>query len=219
MRQSDDAVFVVDDDLAVREALRSLLGWLGLRCETFESAAAFLAAERPDVPSCLVLDVHLPGLSGLDLPAELSRSGQVLPIVFITGQGTIPMGVRAMKAGAVEFLTKPFDECQLLSAIEQALGRDRAAREERVARRAFADRVDRLSAPERAVLDLAIVGRTDQDIAASLGISPRAAARQRDRVMSKLEVSDVEDLAQLMPRSTHLRKPSSDEQLFAAIAP
>src|SRR3954468_13231115 len=150
MRQSDDAVFVVDDDLAVREALRSLLGWLGMRCETFESAAAFLAAERPDAPSCLVLDVHLPGISGLDLPAELSRSGQVLPIVFITGQGTIPMGVRAMKAGAVEFLTKPFDECQLLSAIEQALGRDRAAREERVARRAFADRVDRLSAPERA---------------------------------------------------------------------
>src|SRR3954447_25961910 len=98
MTQSDAVVFVVDDDASVREALRSLIRWLGMRCETFESAADFLAAERPDGPSCLVLDVHLPGLSGLDLPAELRRSGQTLPIVFITGQGTIPMGVRAMKA-------------------------------------------------------------------------------------------------------------------------
>jgi FixJ family two-component response regulator len=128
MAQSDDTVFVVDDDVSVREALRTLIRWLGLRCETFESAAAFLSAERPDTPSCLVLDVHLPGLSGLDLPAELERSGRALPVVFITGEGTIPMGIRAMKAGAVEFLTKPFDERELLSAIEQALGRDRVAR-------------------------------------------------------------------------------------------
>jgi FixJ family two-component response regulator len=128
MTQSDDAVFVVDDDVSVREALRTLIRWLGLRCETFESAAAFLRAERPDTPSCLVLDVHLPGISGLDLPAELERSGRPLPIVFITGEGTIPMGIRAMKSGAVEFLTKPFDERELLAAIEQALGRDRAAR-------------------------------------------------------------------------------------------
>ena len=131
MMQSDDAVFVVDDDVSVREALRSLIRALGLRCETFESAAAFLSAERPDAPSCLLLDVHLPGISGLDLPAMLGRAGRALPIVFITGQATIRMGVRAMKAGAVEFLTKPFDERDLLSAIEQALGRDRAAREGR----------------------------------------------------------------------------------------
>jgi FixJ family two-component response regulator len=135
MSRSDGAVYVVDDDEAVREALRSLISWLGMRCETFESAAAFLAVERPDAPSCLILDVHLPGISGLDLPAELGRAGAALPVVFITGQGTIPMGVRAMKAGAVEFLTKPFDERELLSAIEQALGRDRAARERRAARR------------------------------------------------------------------------------------
>jgi FixJ family two-component response regulator len=134
MTQSDDSVFVVDDDLSVREALRSLIRWIGLRCETFESAAEFLAAERPDAPSCLILDVQLPGISGLDLSGELGRSGQSMPIVFITGYGTIPMGVRAMKAGAVEFLTKPFDERELLSAIEQALGRDRAAREGRAAR-------------------------------------------------------------------------------------
>jgi FixJ family two-component response regulator len=131
MKQSDDAVFVVDDDQSVREALRTLIRWIGLRCETFDSAAAFMAAERPDAPSCLVLDVHLAGSSGLDLPAELGRSGRALPVVFITGQGTIPMGVRAMKAGAVEFLTKPFDERDLLSAIEQALERDRAEREGR----------------------------------------------------------------------------------------
>jgi FixJ family two-component response regulator len=126
---SADSVFVVDDDLSVREALRGLIRWLGLHCETFESAAAFLAAERPDAPSCLILDVHLHETNGLDLAAELGRSGRALPIVFITGQGTIKMGVRAMKEGAVEFLTKPFDERELLSAIEQALARDRAARE------------------------------------------------------------------------------------------
>jgi FixJ family two-component response regulator len=121
MRQSDTAVFVVDDDLSVREALRGLIREVGYHCETFESAAAFLAAERPDVPSCLILDVHLPGLNGLDLPAELGRAGRALPIIFITGYGTIQQGVRAMKAGAVEFLTKPFDERALLAAIEQAL--------------------------------------------------------------------------------------------------
>ena len=129
MSRSDGTVYVVDDDEAVREALRCLISWLGLRCETFESPAAFLATDRPDAPSCLVLDVHLPGISGLDLPAKLCGTGATLPVVFITGQGTIPMGVRAMKAGAVEFLTKPFDERQLVSAIEQALGRAHAARD------------------------------------------------------------------------------------------
>ena len=130
MSRSDETVYVVDDDEAVREALRCLIRFLGLRCETFESPAAFLAADRPNSPSCLILDVHLPGISGLDLPAKLDGTGTTLPVVFITGQGTIPMGVRAMKAGAVEFLTKPFDERQLVSAIEQALDRDRAARED-----------------------------------------------------------------------------------------
>jgi FixJ family two-component response regulator len=204
MSRSDEAVFVVDDDQAVREALRSLIRWLGLRCETFESAAAFLAAELPDAPSCLILDVHLPGISGLDLPAELGRAGQALPIVFITGQGTIPMGVRAMKAGAVEFLTKPFDERELLSAIEQALGRDRAAREGRAARRALADRFHRLSSRERDVLELVVVGRTDGEIAASLGISERTVRRHRGRVLSKLEVSDADDLAGMMPHPASL---------------
>jgi len=128
MTQSDNAVVVVDDDVSVREALRTLIRWLGLHCETFDSATAFLNAKRPDTPSCLVLDVHLPGINGLDLPAELERAGRALPIVVLTGEGTIPMGVRARNAGAVEFLTKPFDERELLSAIEQALGRDRLAR-------------------------------------------------------------------------------------------
>jgi RNA polymerase sigma factor (sigma-70 family) len=205
MTQSNEAVFVVDDDASVREALRSLIRWIGLRCETFESAAAFLAAERPDAPSCLVLDVHLPGISGLDLPAELGRSGQTLPIVFITGQGTIPMGVRAMKAGAVEFLTKPFDERALLSAIEQALGRDRVAREGRATRRALVERLDRLSARERDVLELVFAGQTDGEIAASLGISERTVRQHRGRVMAKLEVSDMGDLARLLPWRASLR--------------
>jgi RNA polymerase sigma factor (sigma-70 family) len=205
MTQGDEAVFVVDDDASVREALRSLIRWIGLRCETFESAAAFLAAERPDAPSCLILDVHLPGISGLDLPAELGRSGQTLPIVFITGQGTIPMGIRAMKAGAVEFLTKPFDERALLAAIEQALGRDRAARERRATRLALGDRFDRLSARERDVLELVSSGQTNREIAASLGISERTVRQHRGRAMSKLEVGDVDDLVRLLPRQPALR--------------
>ena len=205
MTQSDEAVFVVDDDASVREALRSLIRWIGLRCETFESAAAFLAAERPDAPSCLVLDVHLPGISGLDLPEELGRSGQALPIVFITGQGTIPMGIRAMKAGAVEFLTKPFDERALLAAIEQALGRDRVAREGRATRRALAERLDRLSARERDVLELHFVGRSSAEIAASLGISERTVRQHRGHAMSKLEVGDVDELVELLPRHTSPR--------------
>lgn len=205
MTQGDEAVFVVDDDASVREALRSLIRWIGLRCETFESAAAFLAAKRPDAPSCLILDVHLPGISGLDLPAELGRSGQTLPIVFITGQGTIPMGVRAMKAGAVEFLTKPFDERALLAAIEQALGRDRAAREGRATRLALGDRFDRLSARERDVLELVSSGQTNREIAASLGISERTVRQHRGRAMSKLEVDDVDDLVRLLPRQAALR--------------
>jgi FixJ family two-component response regulator len=206
MKQSDDAVFVVDDDVSVREALRGLVRSLGLRCETFSSASAFLAAERPDTTSCLILDVHLPGLNGLDLPAELGRSGRALPIVFITGQATIPLGVRAMKAGAVEFLTKPFDERALLSAIAQALERDRAAREARLARREDDGRLARLSTRERHVLALAIAGRTTREIAASLGVTERTVELHRGRVMSKL---DVGHLASLVRPAQHHVSPGA----------
>jgi FixJ family two-component response regulator len=134
-RQSNGVVFVVDDDLSVREAIRSLVRSTGLDCETFTSAEEFLGQPLPDAPSCLLLDVHLRGASGLDVAPELRRAGVEMPIVFITGSGTIPISVRAMKAGAVELLTKPFSESELLGAIEQALHRDRRARAERLAQR------------------------------------------------------------------------------------
>ena len=131
MREPDPVVFVVDDDASLRDALTSLLRSVGLRVETFGSAQEFLAGPRPDAPGCLVLDVRLPGLSGLDLQRELAAAQMTLPIIFITGYGDIPMTVRAMKAGAVEFLTKPFRDQDLLDAIQQALERDRVARRQR----------------------------------------------------------------------------------------
>src|SRR5712664_2851699 len=131
MTKTHDTVFVIDDDAAIREALQSLLHSVGVRVATFASAPEFLTSERPDVPACLVLDVRLPGLSGLDLQCELAAAAIDLPIIFITGHGDIPMTVQAMKAGAVEFLTKPFRDQDLLDAIAQALERDRAARARR----------------------------------------------------------------------------------------
>ena len=128
MKDADCVVFVVDDDSSIREAIESLVKLVGLRVETFETAQEFLRSKRPDLPGCVVLDVELPGLSGLDLQRELAAHGIKLPIIFITGYGDIPMSVRAMKAGALEFLTKPFRDQDLLDAIQQALERDRAAR-------------------------------------------------------------------------------------------
>src|SRR5215212_1401480 len=131
MKPAEPIVYVVDDDLSVRQALSSLIRSVGLRVETFPSARDFVRHPRPDAPSCLVLDVLLPDSSGLDLPGELRAAGVQIPIIFITGHGTIPMSVRAMKAGAVEFLTKPFREEELIAAIQQAVERDRTAMQER----------------------------------------------------------------------------------------
>jgi FixJ family two-component response regulator len=133
MTETDAVVFVVDDDAPVRESLKNLIGSVGLRAELFASTQEFLRSKRPDVPSCLVLDVRLPGLSGLDLQKRITEAGMEIPIIFITGHGDIPMSVRAMKAGAVEFLTKPFRDQDLLDAIQLALERDRKAREQRAA--------------------------------------------------------------------------------------
>ncbi|HKG94667.1 MAG TPA: response regulator [Gemmatimonadaceae bacterium] len=200
METATPIVVVVDDDLPVREALRSLIRSVGLRCETFASAAEFLRFPRPDGPACLVLDVQLPGGSGLELPPELHRAGVDIPVIFITGHGTIPMSVRAMKGGAVEFLTKPFSEQELLAAIEQALQRDRAARAERAEQQALRERFAKLTPRERDVFALVVAGRMNKEIAAELGTAEQTVKQHRGRVMEKLGVRSVADLVRFAER-------------------
>jgi FixJ family two-component response regulator len=149
MTETDAMVFVVDDDAPMRESLKNLIRSVGLRAELFASAQEFLSAKRPDVPSCLVLDVRLPGLSGLDLQRRTTDAGMEIPVIFITGHGDIPMTVRAMKAGAVEFLTKPFRDQDLLDAIQLALERDRKARDQRAAVEELRSRFASLTPRER----------------------------------------------------------------------
>ncbi|HEY2026879.1 MAG TPA: response regulator [Gemmatimonadaceae bacterium] len=200
MEERGPIVFVVDDDLSVREALRSLIRSAGMRCDTFATAADFLRHPRPDAPACLVLDVQLPGGSGLDLPTELKESGVDLPIIFITGHGTIPMSVRAMKAGALEFLTKPFSEHELLGAIDQALARDREMRARRAEVEALRERFAKLTARERDVFELVVTGRMNKEIAAELGTAEQTVKQHRGRVMQKLGARSVADLVHLAER-------------------
>jgi FixJ family two-component response regulator len=200
MQAPGPTVFILDDDLSVREALRSLIRSVGLRCETFATTAEFLRYPRTDEPACLVLDVQLPGGSGLDLPTELRRNGADLPIIFITGHGTIPMSVRAMKAGALEFLTKPFSEPELLDAIRQALVRDREARLLRAEQHALQVRFAKLTARERDVFSLVVAGRMNKEIAAELGTAEQTIKQHRGRVMQKLGARSVADLVHLAER-------------------
>jgi FixJ family two-component response regulator len=200
METAQPIVFVLDDDLSVREALRSLIRSVGLRCETFASTTEFLRYPRTEAPSCLVLDVELPGGSGLELPTELAHAGTELPIIFITGHGTIPMSVRAMKAGALEFLTKPFSEQELLDAIRLALVRDSAAHADRAEQRAARARFERLTARERDVFSLVVAGRMNKEIAAELGTAEQTVKQHRGRVMQKLEARSVADLVRLAER-------------------
>ena len=200
MKPAEPIVYVVDDDLSVRQALSSLIRSVGLRVETFASARDFLRHTRLDAPSCLVLDVLLPDSSGLDLPGELRASGVQIPIIFITGHGTIPMSVRAMKAGAVEFLTKPFREEELIAAIQQALERDRVAMQERAELAELRGRFEKLTARERDVLALVVTGRLNKEIAAELGTAEQTVKVHRGRVMQKLEVGSVAELVRLVER-------------------
>ena len=200
MEDPEPIVFVVDDDLSVREALRSLIRSVGLRCETFATGADFLRHPRPDMPACLVLDVHLPGGSGLDLPTELRELGADLPIIFITGHGTIPMSVRAMKAGALEFLTKPFSEQELLDAIRQALSRDRETRALRAELDAARNRFAKLTPRERDVFELVVTGRMNKEIAAELGTAEQTVKQHRGRVMQKLGARSLADLVHFAER-------------------
>jgi FixJ family two-component response regulator len=189
-------VFVVDDDVSVRESLELLIRSAGWDPETYPSAQAFLSRPRPDVPSCLVLDVSLPGLSGLDLQTRLGVRSD-LPIIFITGHGDVPMSVRAMKAGAVEFLTKPFGDDALLEAIAGALERSRAARDQEAERQALRDRYVTLSTREREVMALVVAGLLNKQIAGELGISEITVKAHRGKVMRKMGAGSVAELVRV----------------------
>ena len=200
MKEQPDAqstVFVVDDDGPLREALRSLLRSVGLRAEVFASAADFLKLKLPDTAACLVLDVRLPGVSGLDFQAELAKADIRIPIIFITGHGDIPMTVRAMKAGAVEFLTKPFRDQDLLDAVQIALERDRARRAENQALLEVRAHFESLTPREQQVIGFVTAGLMNKQIAAELGVSEITVKVHRGSVMKKMKARSLADLVRM----------------------
>lgn len=192
-------VFVVDDDVSVRSAIQGMLKSVGLHAETFATPQEFLN-RKVDGPSCLVLDVRLPGISGLDLQQELVEAGIQIPVIFITGHGDIPMSVRAMKSGAVEFLTKPFRTQDLLDAIHQALDRDRKAREQRHELDELRKRYESLTPREREVLALVVSGRMNKEIANELGTSQVTVKIQRRQVMLKMKADSLAELVGMAAR-------------------
>jgi FixJ family two-component response regulator len=197
MKKPDQVVLVIDDDPSIRMAIRELIEAVGISCQTFESGQELLNATLPDVPGCLVLDVRLPGLSGLNLQRELKARGINIPIIFITGHGDIPMTVQAMKAGAVEFLTKPFRDQDLLDAIEQALERDRLARQELTEIRELRQRSEALTPRELEVMRLVVSGLLNKQIAAELGISEKTVNVHRAQVMHKMHADSLADLVRM----------------------
>jgi FixJ family two-component response regulator len=193
-------VFVIDDDEPMRHSLENLIRSVGLQVEAFASAQEFLRGKRPDVPGCLVLDVRLPGLSGLDLQKRMAEADIEIPIIFITGHGDIPMTVQAMKAGAVEFLTKPFRDQALLDAIHQALERDHHLREQRATVEELRSRYRSLTPREREVIALVVTGLLNKQIAGELGTSEAAVKVHRQHVMEKMEADSLADLVRLADR-------------------
>ena len=197
MNHADPIVFVIDDDASFRQSTGRLIQSIGFQVKTFGAAAEFLSTGRTDVPSCLVLDVRLPGLSGLDLQQELGEAGIEIPIIFITGHGDIPMSVRAMKAGAVEFLTKPFREQDLLDAIRQAIKRDRVSIAQRLKRTRVRALYDSLTPREREVMRKVVLGLLNKQIASELGMTEKTVKFHRGHIMRKMRAQSVADLVRM----------------------
>jgi FixJ family two-component response regulator len=195
--EMDRTVFIVDDDPAVRESLVSLLRSVGLEAKALASVPEFLNSPRPDGPTCLVLDVRLPGRSGLDLQRELSAANIQLPVIFITGHGDIPMSVQAMKGGAIEFLTKPFRDQDLLDAIDIGLARDRERRESDRELRRLSERFETLTSREREVMSYVVMGRLNKEIAGDLGISEITVKVHRAQVVRKMNADSLPELARM----------------------
>jgi FixJ family two-component response regulator len=197
MSGGDSIVYIVDDDPSMREALTRLLGTVGLTAAAFKTPQEFLKNKRPDAPSCLVLDVRLPGLSGLDLQRELANMDPPIQIVFITAHGDIPMTVQALKAGAVDFLTKPFRDQQLLDAVQQAIDRDRATRQQRAELAELRRRHESLTPREREVMALVVTGLLNKQIAAQLRTSEATVKAHRAQLMRKMEAESVAQLVRI----------------------
>jgi FixJ family two-component response regulator len=193
-------VFVIDDDPSMRGALEDLVGSVGLQVRAFASPQDFLQSKLPDTPGCLVLDVRLPGMSGLAFHKELARLGVALPVIFITGHGDIPMSVRAMKAGAVEFLTKPFHDQELLDAIHAAIERDRGRRREAVLVAELQERYATLTERERQIMTLVVVGRANKQIAAELNLSEMTVKVHRGQVIRKMHAGSLPELVRMADR-------------------
>ena len=196
-KETEATVFIVDDDAQVRESLKDLIRSVGLRVELFASAQEFLRAQHPDAPTCLVLDVRMPGLSGLDLQKQASEAGLEIPIIFITGHGDIPMTVRAMKAGAIEFLSKPFRDQDLLDAIQQALERSRKAREQQAVTKELRRRFASLTSRQREVMERVVAGLINKETGAELGISEKTVKIQRHQVMEKMGARSLPELVRM----------------------
>jgi RNA polymerase sigma factor (sigma-70 family) len=200
MSESESIVFVIDDDPSVRRAIKRLIESMGLHVELFGSAKEFLATKLPNVPSCLVLDIRLPGISGLDFQRQLAEAKVQIPIVFITAHGDIPMTVRAMKAGAVEFLTKPFRDQDLLDAVQLALEKDRARRQLDSEIAVLRERFESLSPREREVLAMVVSGMLNKQIAAHIGITENTVKVHRSRAMEKMQAESLADLVKMVER-------------------
>jgi len=200
MNDAAPVVFVVDDDPSVRRAIKSLIESVGLQVQHFASAQEFLQARRADVPGCLVLDIRLPGKNGLDFQRELAESDDHIPIIFITGHGDIPMTVRAMKAGAVEFLTKPFNDQDLLDSIHQALARDRVRRHQEAEIAGLRERFESLTPREQEVLPWVISGLLNKQIAAEIGTTEATVKVHRSQLMRKMGAQSVAELVRMAER-------------------
>jgi FixJ family two-component response regulator len=197
MAEQDAIVYIVDDDLAVRNAMDSLIRSVGLRARTFVSADEFLGAKLPSVAGCLILDVRMPGRSGIDLQSELLKQDNPIPIIFISGHGDVPMAVRVMKAGAVEFLIKPFRDQELLDAIQQAIARDRVRRNEDAEVTQLRERYNSVTPREREVMQLVVSGLLNKQIGAKLGTSETTIKLQRGQVMHKMMAESVPELVRM----------------------